>query len=283
MKRRKTLKCRDHPTEDAVAVCKICGRGVCNNCLITIANNSYCRECVEAGRVKAPTAEVPAQVMPTVILSKTPFYVGAAGSILSTIMAILLLIFSGFGFLTLFGVSSYYSGYAAYAYVIGVIGISSILDIILAIALILAGIGYLGMKRNYGSGTGTAGFAFSIVACVFLLISAAFGIIAASYPYSYYYYYTNPWLVLWVIAMFLTYIMFGIMQVLWGAAHITTRKHTGYSGLAIATGIMLIIAGAFTMTIFLTSIGWILFFISEIMATVTFMAWRIEQPSTQTP
>jgi len=282
MKRRKTLKCRDHPTEDAVAVCKICGRGVCTNCLITIANNSYCKGCVEAGRVKAPTVEVPAQAMPTVILSKTLFYVGGAGSILSAIMALLLLIFSGFLTLSIFGASSYYYS-EEYQYLTGLIGISSIMSIILAIALILAGIGYLGMKRNYGSGTGTAGFAFSIVTCVFLFITAAFGIIAASYPYSYYYNNYNPWIVIWFIAMIITFLLFGIMQILWGAAHITTRKHTGYSGLAIATGIMLIIAGAFTMTVFLTFVGWILFFISEIMAAVTFLAWRIQQQSTQTP
>jgi len=277
------LKCRDHPTEDAVAICKICGRGVCDNCLVTIANNSYCKECVEAGRVTAPKAEVPAQAMPTVILSKSLFYVGGAGSILSAIMSLLLLIVSGFLTLWIIGASSYYYS-TQYQYLMSVVGVSSIMNIILAIALILAGIGYLGMRRNYGSGTGAAGFAFSIVACVFLFLTAAFGIIAASYPYyTYPYYYYNPWTVIWLIAMILTYLLFGIMQILWGAAHITTRKHTGYSGLAIATGIMLIIAGAFTMTIFLTFVGWILFFISEIMATVTFLAWRIQQQSTQTP
>jgi hypothetical protein len=54
----KDVKCYNHPKEAALVVCKIYGKGVCNNCLMTIAGNSYCKTCVEAGRVKVPTVDV---------------------------------------------------------------------------------------------------------------------------------------------------------------------------------------------------------------------------------
>ena len=283
------MKCYNHPKEDAVAVCKTCGKGVCNDCLITITGNSYCKACVEAGRVKAPTVEVSAQPvavpMPTGIPSKTPFIVGGAGSTLSAFAAILTMLFGGLLFTFVLSlISGAYDYRYSYTSVLtgGIAGIVS--SIILAVALILAGIGYLGIKRNYGAGTGTAGFAFSIVVTVFIFVSVAFAIIALSYPSGGYpYYYTNPWDAFYAISAIITLILFGVMQILWGAAHIRTRQHTGNSGLAIATGIMLIISGAMTMSIIITFVGIILFFISEILATITFLMSRIPEQGVQTP
>jgi len=154
---RNRMKCYYHPKEDAVAVCKSCGRGVCQECIVIVAGDSYCKTCVETGRVKAPAVPVPTPPVaiprPSGIPSRTPFIVGGIGAIISGVAALLLFLggFSNIFFGFFFGFGKIWS---------------VISNIILGIGLILAGIGYLGIKRNYGLGTGTAGFAFSIVVCV---------------------------------------------------------------------------------------------------------------------
>lgn len=274
------MKCYNHPKEDALAVCKICGKGVCDNCLITIANNSYCKACVEAGRIKVPTVEAPAPPvgvpMPTGVPSKTPFIVGASGATVSGFAGLLTMIFGGLLTTLIFGVYDY----GGYYETIGIAGIIS--SIVLGIGLVLAGIGYLGMKRNYGAGTGTASFAFSIVVCVFMFLSAAFAIITLSSSPYYYRYYDNPWLAIYVILAIITLILFGVMQILWGAAHIVTRQYTGNSGLAMAAGIMLIISGALTLPVILAPVGIILFFIGEILAIIMFLISHIPEQRVQT-
>ena len=40
------MKCEKHPNRDTVANCEVCGKGVCEECLIEIAGNSYCKDCV---------------------------------------------------------------------------------------------------------------------------------------------------------------------------------------------------------------------------------------------
>lgn len=269
------MKCYVHSKEDAVAVCKACGKGVCNDCSVILAGNSYCKTCVEAGRVKALTVEIPA-VAPTPggIPSRTPFIIGSIGAIISGVAALLVMLLGG-----LIAMWWLVSG----SELVGIGGIAS--GILLAVGLILAGIGYLGIKRNYGQGIGTAGFAFSIVVCVFLFVTVVFGIIAVSYPYSQYGYiypYQNPWYSIYVLSAIITLILFGIMQILWGIAHINTRQYTGTSGLAIATGIMLIISGALTASVIIAFAGIVLFFVSEILAVIVFLMSSIPELTTET-
>lgn len=269
------MKCYVHPKEDAIAVCKACGKGVCSDCVIILAGNSYCKTCVEAGRIKAPTVEIPA-VAPTPggIPSRTPFIVGGIGAIISGVAALLVMLLGGL--ITMW----WLMGNTELVGIGGMGGMAS--GILLAVGLILAGIGYLGIKRNYGYGIGTAGFAFSIVVCVFLFVSIAFGVIFMSYPYYYLYPYKNPWYAIYIISSIITLILFGIMQILWGIAHINTRQYTGTSGLAMATGIMLIISGALTASVIIAFAGIILFFVSEILAVIVFLMSNIPQLTTQT-
>ena len=46
----RNMKCFVHQAEDAVAICKTCGKGVCSDCAIILEGTSYCKTCVEAGR-----------------------------------------------------------------------------------------------------------------------------------------------------------------------------------------------------------------------------------------
>jgi len=269
------MRCYYHPIEDAVAICKICGKGICSSCLVTIARNCYCKSCVETGIVGVPTVEVPT---PTGRPSRALFIIGAAGSILNMFASLVIGILLAFSIAWIFSVSYYGSDYI-YA-LIGIAVTLLIISIILAIGLLLGGIGYFGVRRNYGSGVGLAGFALSIVVFVFIFINMVLAmIVIASYnprdPFSF-----LMWFFVVLISSFVTLILFGVTQILWGVSHIVTKKYTGHSGLALTTGIMLIISGVLTMTT--TFVGIILFFASEILAAILFLVSQVPEQSAQT-
>jgi len=268
------MKCFNHPKEDAVAVCRTCGKGVCRECTVIVAGDSYCKTCVETGRVKVPIVQVPTPPVevprPSGVPSRTPFIVGGIGAIISGVAA-LLSVFGSFG--------SVFEVYFGGRFILTIVGC-----IILAVGLIQAGIGYRGIRRNYGVGVGTAGFALSIVACAFLLVVA--GIAIYIYYYWWYWWYWGygypSWLLIYLALEITCLVLFGVMQILWGVAHITSRQYTGNSGLTMATGIMLIISGALTASVIISFVGMILFFVSEILALIVFLMSKIPQQTMQT-
>jgi hypothetical protein len=265
------MKCYYHPKEDAVAVCKSCGKGVCKDCAIVLSGDSHCKTCVEEGRVRVASVAFPQQQLaepkPSGIPSKTPFIIGSIGAIMAGVAAILS-IFTGYASL-LFGWSSYGSLY-------GNAGVA--VSIFLAVGIILAGIGYKGIKSNYGPSTGTAGFALSIVTSVLFFVTAALGLVASYSYYSYYYYYySSPWYVAFAISLIISLIMFGVTQIIYGVAHINCRRFTGNSGLGMATGILLIISGAFTASVLLTFVGMIMFLVGGILTLIVFIMAKIPQ------
>ena len=40
----RALKCYKHPERDAVGVCVVCGRGICEECAVEVAGKLYCKE-----------------------------------------------------------------------------------------------------------------------------------------------------------------------------------------------------------------------------------------------
>jgi len=41
-----TMYCQNHPNKESVTSCVVCGKPICNECLMNIAGESYCHECV---------------------------------------------------------------------------------------------------------------------------------------------------------------------------------------------------------------------------------------------
>lgn len=259
------LKCWVHPKVDAVAVCKSCGRGVCQECAVILEGDAYCKTCVEAGKIPVPTA-TRGILAPKGIPSRAFFVIGGIGSIINASAAILIFI-SALG--TLF--SGWYYGEALSGwFILGIIG-----GILLAIGLVLSTIGYLGIQRNYASNMGLVSFIFGIISSMIFVIEivitiALWGTIVYPYPYPYYGY---IWPIL--IVTVITLIIFGVTQILWGVTHIVSRKFTGKPDLSMTTGIMLIIAGALSLSIMISFIGMILFCVSEIMALALFFTSKI--------
>lgn len=265
------MKCYYHIKEDAIAVCKSCGRAVCSNCLVSISGNSYCKECVEAGRVQLQPVKTSPMIkpMPTPsgIPSRTTFIIGSVGLIIAGVAGILSL-FGGLGFFWLWGRSGF-----------GAIGWTS--SIMLGVGALLAAEGYKGMKTNYGRSIGTVGFVFGDIAGVFFIIEAAL-MIMMTYSNNYYYYYYgyygyDPFFVFFAIFTIITIIMFAVAQIIWGVAHINSREYTGNSGLGVAAGILLIISGAFSASLLLSFIGFILFLVGAILAVINLLMAKIPQ------
>jgi len=158
--------------------------------------------------------------------SKALFIVGAVGCIINTIAAIWF--FLAYARIIRLGSVSYTS-YWTIGYVLLVIGLS------------LASVGYIGARRNYGSGVGTASFAITIVVSILFLLWTIWQIM--DYPFFNDYYEEYQLLRSSIFATI--YEIFFVMVILWGVTHITTRRFTGKLGLSLATGIMLILAAVF--------------------------------------
>lgn len=257
------MKCFVHQDEDAVAVCKICGKGACNNCAIILSGDSYCKTCLETGRVRTTGVQTRIPV-PAGTPSRTHFLIGSVGAIIAGVAALMHMIL---GFLTGY---NFLFGYMVYPYGIWMLGTG----IPLATGLILAGIGYLGVSRNYGLGIGTAGYAFSIVAALSLLSLMVIGAIFSrgSWGFSY----DSPSFFLAITNS----IIFGTTQILWGVAHIITRRFTGNSSFALATGITLILSGALTASVLVSFSGIALFLPAEIMVVILFLTSSLPEPIT---
>jgi len=194
--------------------------------------------------------------------SRSLFILGGVGAIISGVAVLFILL----------GYTYFRFGYSETT--LGVIALGA--------GLIIAGMGYMGIKRNYGVGTGTAGFVFSIVAGVSVFVNIASFRFASRY-----YWYRSPsgygtqWFLVFLISTVIALITLGVMQILWGIAHVKSRDYTGNSGLAMATGRMLILSGALTASVIMAFAGMTFFFISEILALQVFLKSKIPQQTTQ--
>lgn len=53
------MKCVYHQEQEAKEICVLCGQPVCQQCLVELAGDNYCRQCLEKGlgRLRAPVRE----------------------------------------------------------------------------------------------------------------------------------------------------------------------------------------------------------------------------------
>jgi len=280
------MKCWVHPEEDAVAFCKTCGKGVCQDCLVVFGGDNYCKTCIESGRVVAvvpsPEPTVAESVpVPKARPSRAFFVVGGVGCVVIAIAAI-------WFFLASFETFAYFQ----FFWVIG--------HALLIIGLVLASVGYLGMRRNYGSGIGVASFAVAIVVSVLFSFWTVWRTVGTELEYN------------WLLNMYVwstIYEIFFVMMILWGVTHLTTRRFSGKSGLSLASGIMHIITAVFLeittslWVVFEYQLQWhyyeeqlsalldilkildpiwaFLFFTSEILAAILFFIAKVPELSTK--
>lgn len=113
--------------------------------------------------------------------------------------------------------------------------------ILFGVGIILASIGYLGMRRYYGSGLGLASFILGIITAVGFLVSSPIGIMFEQLNLSY-----NSGISLAIQLVWIAILnIFYVALILWGVTHIMNRRSTGKSGLSITTGIFCILTAIF--------------------------------------
>jgi len=252
------VKCYVHLSEDAVGICKVCGRGVCQKCAVIVAETVHCKTCAETGRIGGLAYQISMQPIavpkPSGAPSRTPFIMGGVGAILTGVGAILSTS-GGLGGLFFFG------GYLGTG---GALGIAA--NVLLAVGLIIAGLGYNGIRTNYGLAIGIVCFAFSIVASVWILITAILGTTSFLGSSNY---------ALWNPIFIMPLVLLATVQITGGVTHINSRQYTGNPGLGMTTGTMLIISGALTATVLFSFVGFVLLFVSEILTTITFLTSNV--------
>jgi len=179
------------------------------------------------------------------------FALGGTGAIILTVASIIMAIF---GLWPLWIIE-----YGFIWYVILITGL-----VLLLIGSIFVGIGYHAFYLHFERPIGIAGLAFGIICSVAFLFFAAIGMLPTS-P-SYYPLYTADLLLYW-----LGLLLYGAMLVIWGVTSILVRNSTGISGLSLAVGITMIIAGAFVTSFLLSFVGFVLLFTAQIMNAIVFL------------
>lgn len=124
------------------------------------------------------------------------------------------------------------------------------------VGLLLGGLGMFAYRQNYGLTMGLVSFILAVVFGWMLMVSdglTLYGIISGVWiPSPDPYYYLDTYL--WILGAFLL----GIVLILWGVTNIQVRSHIDKSGLAMAAGIIFIIAAiGFVSTIAAFWIFWL--------------------------
>ncbi len=113
--------------------------------------------------------------------------------------------------------------------------------ILFGVGIILASIGYLGIRRYYQSGLGLVSFILGIITAVGFLAYSSLSIVFEQLNLSYSSDIGLGLQLSWIVILNI----FFIALILWGVTHIMNRRSTGKSGLSITTGIFCILAAVF--------------------------------------
>jgi hypothetical protein len=147
--------------------------------------------------------------------------------------------------------------------------------LIFAVGLSCASGGYMGIKTAHKHSIGIAGAALGFLSFSIVFLSSLLVFFNAMGNASPYYSSTTAFWEAMYYTLVAGFVLFGVAQIVWGVTHIATRRFTGKPGLAVATGIMLIISGAITASYLLTTFGLILFFASAILAAIAFFTAKV--------
>lgn len=181
------------------------------------------------------------------------FALGGTGAIILTVASVIMAVI---GLWPLWMMS-----YSFMWYLILVTGL-----VLLLIGSIFVGIAYYAFYRHFEHPMGIAGLVFGIICSAALVVFALIGmfpIMRAGYLY-----YPYPLFPTELVLYWLGLLLFGTMLVIWGVASIVIRKSTHTSGLSLATGIVLIVAGSFVASFLLTFVGFILLLTAQIMNAI---------------
>ncbi len=237
------MRCASHSNQEAIAVCTICGAGVCGICQVTIAGISYCTRCLDAGRYQPPSAS-----KTTALTTKPSSVVGYASPnffLLSTIgflfvgVAVHLLWLSNILYLV-----SFVPWWDA---LFGPISLPKTISYgLIGGGITLAGFAFHGYRHLYGSRlnyvAGLCSFLFAWWLFIGNLLQFT-GLVWHTHPsMPPYYYSTGPLFPVYFILEILGMILFCCVLCLWAASFLSIRILTTSKTLALYSSLFLLIA-----------------------------------------
>ncbi len=224
------MKCYEHPDREALAICKSCGKGLCKDCNIDVQRISYCKDCLNNKLTVQSDKDAQLNLLfgPEAELERE-FRSGANGLIALGIVSLFIVVF--------ITITDFYNIQAT-----GVTAIIWIWIIATAISIFSAALGYKALRTAYRNNLGIPARILGYLSAVFLFLVLLLWLVI------------DPTVVSSLDAInainglktyfYLTFTIFGVTQIVWGIAHLSSRQQTGKSSLSVLSGIVMIVSGS---------------------------------------
>lgn len=239
------MRCSVHPDQEAVAICKACGGGVCPQCRSVIGGISYCYACTVAGRYRRSPMREPMKASlppldPADSLTRRFYGIGIAGLILFGVSFHLVWAFGLFWLATpsLWGLN-----YAATNLLLTV-GFS-----FLAIGMALSGFAFLGLQRHFGVGQGFAAAASSFLFAWWPVTAdlLKYTGLVLSTPFPVLLMFPGPLYSAYVTLQAFGLTMIVVTMILWARALFAVRHPSQQDSVATNASVLIIVAVLFTI------------------------------------
>ena len=194
-----------------------------------------------------------------------PFTLGAIGSLISAVSTGIIFVIDLFPVvIPLF--SATYGSFYFYNL------IQFFLPILLGVGILLASFGYRGLRKKFGLLFGTVGFAFGVVASVFIFSAAVIGLVTPDFVILVY----PPPLIYSInsLVRLLATIFFGLTYLVWGVAHFKSKKFSKKPNFSLVTVGLFVVSGVVTVSIFYAYIGLALSIIGLLFASKVFFTFQ---------
>jgi hypothetical protein len=144
--------------------------------------------------------------------------------------------------------------------------------LLLGAGILLASFGYKKIKNNYGLLSGTAGFAFGIIASVLVFSTAIVDLITPEYVILIY----PPPLIFQINSLvhLLNGVFFGLTLIVWGITHFKSHKFSIKPKFSLLTSGFFIASGFVILSIFYVNIGFVFSIVSLLFASIVFLTFR---------
>ncbi len=230
------VKCAIHPQRDAIAICRICGVGLCADCHQKIGGISYCLSCIDEGRYRPPGKTIAPTPSPPQA-SQGFFTPNMRYTYLIGIIAMALL---SLGFYLLF-----YSPLYSITIYNPMNMIRTIAMLLITISITLCAIPFYSYWRAFNSklALGVAFFSFYAswpYPISNLLLYTGLVYYPGSYPWEFT---PGPLSIIYAILGLIGYTLLGITFILWSVVLVKNRHYLQSQNLVLAASIFFVMLG----------------------------------------
>lgn len=189
------------------------------------------------------------------------FTLGAIGSLISAVFIALIFIINFF----VIPILATSDGFP-YFYNVAIV---PLFPILIGVGIMLASFGYRETKNRYGLLFGNVGFAFGVIASVFVFFTGVFGLIT---PYYLLLLFPSPLLysaISWV--GLLNAVVFGLTYIVWGIAHFKSKGLCKKPMLGLVASGFFVASGVVILSIYYMDVGLVISIASLLFASIVFL------------